>query len=140
NNLDCVAPGFNLPIVPCRWKFITYKVPAASTAGPSMPGVNSDGGSFWLSNNARSPAGEPTGGSTSARTVNLSPPAAFAAMCQAPLQPAALTSLKLYFLIFDCSVLSFVNIFTGVADSIYLSAVIPSKSTSLTPSRRPNYC
>jgi len=37
-------------------------------------------------------------------------------------------------------VLSFVNIFTGVADSIYLSAVIPSKSTSLTPSRRPNYC
>ena len=47
NNSDCVAPGISLPIVPLCWRFITYKVPAASTAGPSMPKVYPVAATHW---------------------------------------------------------------------------------------------
>ena len=56
----CAAPRLSLPIVPCCWKFITYKVPPASTAGPSMPEVYSPDDVSWrLSNNDGSPAAQP---------------------------------------------------------------------------------
>src|SRR5712671_3726148 len=52
---DCVAPRTSLPIVPCRPKFTTKRVPAASTAGPSIPAVYSPAGvSRRLSNRASS--------------------------------------------------------------------------------------
>src|SRR5262249_21765936 len=117
NSLDRVAPRLSLPIVPFRPKLTTYKVPPASTAGPSMPEVYSDRVSLRLG----SADGEPRGAATAARIANIIARAAFAAICRAPLQPAAQISLRLYFLICwrangnDCSVLKFVNIFIGVA-------------------------
>jgi hypothetical protein len=39
--------GLSLPTVPCLWKFITYKLPVGSTAGPSIPKVHSPAGAAW---------------------------------------------------------------------------------------------
>src|SRR5262249_25536047 len=56
NSSDSAAPGRSLPMVPCLRKFTTYKTPAASTAGPSMPKVYSACGVTCRLANSASPS------------------------------------------------------------------------------------
>ena len=57
---DFMAPGLNLPIVPLLRKFTRYRVPAESTAGPSIKSVYSPGRvNRRLVNSAGSAAAKP---------------------------------------------------------------------------------